>query len=83
MPNEPTPSGPLKYGVEINFDEEQRKQLDELANDPTRRQQADDEMQAALAQFHATVRGVLDKHGVKGIKDNQITPSIMVVHPTR
>jgi hypothetical protein len=77
MPDDAKTSRPLRFGVELAFNDEQDKQLDDLTKDDSRRDQANDEIQAALTDFQTKVRGVLNKHGVTGIKENQVTPTSM------
>ena len=77
MADKPKQGPPFAYGIKIDLDQTQREQLHDLAKDPDREVKAADEIHAALHQFTATVLGVLNKHGVKGIQDNQVTSTEM------
>jgi uncharacterized protein YpuA (DUF1002 family) len=75
MANAPDPT--LLYGIQINFNDTQKSQIDALVADTNRCTAACNQIKAALEQFKATVTGVLDSNGVAGIQDNQVTSTVM------
>jgi len=58
------PLKPLEYGIAMEVESD--KEFNDLINDLNRHTQAATEIDAALAEFHSTVIGILKKHGVKG-----------------
>ena len=53
----------IEYGIEVDIESQQ--EFSDLVSDPNRHTKAATEIDAALAEFHSAVKGILEKHGVR------------------